>query len=62
VLIGKNGIGLRNVDDLATISDAIEQELNVMITIQLMLYAYDTVLFSESKEGLHINLIVFAIL
>ena len=52
-------LSTHNVDSLATISNAIEQELNVMIKILLMLYADDTVLFSESKEGLQYQLDCF---
>ena len=50
----------RNITGLSSISDSLEQELDVYLKIFILLYADDTVLMSESKDDLQHQLNEFS--
>jgi hypothetical protein len=49
----------RKVNDLTSITDDFESELDVYLKLFVLLYADDTVIMSESKENMQNQLNVF---
>jgi len=42
----------KNISGLSCITNELEEEINIYLKLFVLLYAGDTVLFSETKEGL----------
>ena len=59
-MIQNNFLSIKNISGLSCLTNELEEELNIYLKLFVLLYTDDTVLFSETKEGLQLRLDYFS--